>query len=25
VNHLCEFRNKVLEPPVGRGKRAIAP
>ena len=22
VNHICEFRNKVLEPPVGRGKRA---
>jgi endonuclease-3 len=25
VNHLCEFRNKVLEPPVGQGKRASAP
>jgi endonuclease-3 len=25
VNHLCEFRNKVLKPPVGQGKRASAP
>jgi endonuclease-3 len=25
VNHLCEFRNKVLEPPVARGKRTPAP
>jgi endonuclease-3 len=25
VNRLCEFRNKVLEPPVGRGKRTSAP
>ena len=25
VNHLCEFRNKVPEPPVGRGKRTTPP
>jgi endonuclease-3 len=25
VVHLCEFRNKVLEPPVGRSKRTPAP
>ncbi len=25
VNDLCEFRNKVLEPPVRKGKRAAAP
>jgi len=25
VNHLCEYRNKVLEKPVGKGKRTSAP
>jgi endonuclease-3 len=25
VNQLCEYRNKVLEKPVGKGKRASAP
>jgi len=25
VVHLCEYRNKVLEPPVGKGTRASAP
>jgi endonuclease-3 len=25
VVHLCEYRSKVLEPPVGKGKRASAP
>jgi endonuclease-3 len=25
VNHICEYRNKVLEKPVGKGKRTSAP